>query len=105
VYNINQGLTTILFIDVRTIVDGIWSYVRYPNYIGTIIVHLALILPIFEPNLSSLQSSWPVLFYPFYYIITLSHQCVRTATFCRLQYGDTWDRDYTTKWNLIPKIF
>ncbi|XP_015374475.1 PREDICTED: lamin-B receptor [Diuraphis noxia] len=90
---------------VRTIVDGIWSYVRYPNYIGTIIVHLALILPIFEPNLGSLQSSWPVLFYPLYYIITLSHQCVRISTFSRLQYGDTWDRYYTTKWNLIPKIF
>ncbi|CAH1714152.1 unnamed protein product [Aphis gossypii] len=90
---------------VRIIVDGLWSYVRFPNYIGTIIVHLALILPIFEPNLSSLQASWPVLLYPLYYIITLSHKCVRISTYARLQYGNTWDRQYTVKWNLIPKIF
>jgi len=79
--------------------------VRYPNYIGTIIVHLALILPIFEPNLGSLQSSWPVLFYPLYYIITLFHQCVRNSNYCRLLYGNGWDIYYSTKWNLIPKIF
>lgn len=90
---------------VRTIVHGLYSYVRYPNYLGTIIVHLALILPIFEPNFGSLQASWPVLFYPLYYIITLSHQCVRISTYYRLQYGNAWDLHYTAKWNLIPKIF
>ncbi|CAI6367904.1 unnamed protein product [Macrosiphum euphorbiae] len=90
---------------VRTNVDGLWSYVRYPNYIGTILVHLALILPIFEPNLGSLQASWPVLLYPLYYIITLSHQCVRISTHYRFQCGDRWDRAYLAKWNLIPKIF
>uniref|UniRef100_A0A2S2NHJ1 Lamin-B receptor n=1 Tax=Schizaphis graminum TaxID=13262 RepID=A0A2S2NHJ1_SCHGA len=90
---------------VRIIADGFWSYIRYPNYTGTIIVHLALILPIIEPNLSSLQTSWPVLLYPLYYIITLSHKCVRISTYSRLQNGVTWDCQYTTKWNLIPKIF
>jgi len=98
-------LNTILSLGVRIIVDGLWSYVRFPNYIGTIIVHLALILPIIEPNLSSLHASWPVLLYPLYYIITLSHKCVRISTYARLQYGNTWDRQYTVKWNLIPKIF
>jgi len=94
-----------LFIDVRTIVHGLWSYVRYPNYIGTILVHLALVLPIFEPNLGSLQASWPALLYSLYYIITLSYQCVRISTHYRFQYGNSWDRQYITKWNLIPKIF
>lgn len=89
----------------RIIVDGLWSYVRFPNYIGTIIVHLALTLPVIEPNLSILQASWPVLLYPLYYIITLSHKCVRISTFACLQYGNTWDRQYSVKWNLIPKIF
>lgn len=90
---------------VRTIVHGLWSYVRYPNYIGTILVHLALVLPIFEPNLGSLQASWPALLYSLYYIITLSYQCVRISTHYRFQYGNSWDRQYITKWNLIPKIF
>ncbi|XP_060880374.1 delta(14)-sterol reductase LBR isoform X2 [Metopolophium dirhodum] len=90
---------------VRTIVHGLWSYVRYPNYIGTILVHLALVLPIFEPNLGSLQASWPVLLYPLYYIVTLSYQCVRISTHYRFQYGNSWDCQYIAKWNLIPKIY
>jgi len=98
-------MITILLIDVRTVAHSLWSYVRYPNYIGTILVHLALIMPLFEPNLGSLQSSWPVLFYPLYYIITLSHRCVRISTYSCFQFGNKWDREYTTKWNLIPKIF
>jgi len=98
-------LNTIFSLGMRIIVDGLWSYVRFPNYIGTIIVHLALTLPIIEPNLSSLQASWPVLLYPLYYIITLSHKCVRISTYARVQYGNTWDCQYTVKWNLIPKIF
>lgn len=89
----------------KVIVDGLWSYVRQPNYLGTIIVHLALTLPIFESNLLSFQTSWPVFLYPLYYIVTLSHRCKRVSTCQKLQYGYTWDQQYSVRWNLIPKIF
>jgi len=72
---------------------------------GAIIVHLALILPVIELNLESVQASWPVFIYPLYYIITLSHRCVRVSNEGQSQYNYMWDHKYATKWNLIPKIY
>lgn len=81
-----------------------WSYVKYPSYIGTIIVHFALILPTIEPTIDSLRVSWPVLLYVLYYVVTLSHRCVRVSTERLSQYGGH-DDYFASKWNLIPKIF
>jgi len=72
---------------------------------GAIIAHLALILPVIELNLESVQASWPVFIYPLYYIITLSHRCVRVSNEVQSQYNYMWDHKYATKWNLIPKIY
>lgn len=100
------GLETVVTSDGRKIiVSSLWSLVRYPNYLGTIIVHIAIIMPIIEPNLESLQASWPIFLYPVYYIVTLSHRCARVSTHSQLRYGYSWDCHYAVKWNLIPKIF
>ncbi|VVC32687.1 Ergosterol biosynthesis ERG4/ERG24 [Cinara cedri] len=84
---------------------GLWSYIRYPQYLGVIVLHLALILPIIEPNVASLKSSWPILFYPLYYIVTLSHRSTRISNYCRLKYGYSWDYKCIAKWNILPNIF
>lgn len=87
------------------IVGGLWSLIRFPNYLGCILVHLAIALPVFEPTLNSLQVLWPVLLYPLYYIVVLVCRSIKVSEYCQLQYGYAWDHQYATKWNLIPKIF
>lgn len=66
---------------------GLGTFVNYPNYLSTIIVHLAVILPAFMPSIDSLQASWPIFLYPLYYIITVSHRCICDSTYYRLHYG------------------
>ncbi|XP_050534933.1 delta(14)-sterol reductase TM7SF2-like [Daktulosphaira vitifoliae] len=100
------GLKTVITMNGKTIiVGGFWSLIRFPNYLGCILVHLAIILPVFDPTLSSLQMLWPVLLYPLYYIVTLVFRSIKVSEYCQLQYGYAWDHQYATKWNLIPKIF
>lgn len=99
-------MKTVLSSDGRKIiVSSLWTLVRYPSYFGAIIVPLAITLPAIEQNIESLQASWPIFLYPLYYIVTISHQCVRDSAHSQLQYGPIWDLHYATKWNLIPKIF
>lgn len=86
-------------------VNGLWSYIRYPNYLGIILIHLALVVPTIELNLESLLASWPVFLCPCYYIFTLAHRCLRVSNSYQLQYGYVWDHQFTAKWNLIPKIY
>jgi len=100
------GFKTILTLDGRRIfVSGLYSYIRYPNYLGTIIIHLALILPAFEPTFISIQTSWPILLYPLYYILTLFHRSIRISSYCQSTYDLKWNHQYAVKWNLIPKVF
>lgn len=84
---------------------NLWFYVKYPNYLGAIIAHFAIILPTIEPNIDSLLVSWPVFVYALYYLFTLCHRCVRVSTKGQLKSRYTWDQQIASKWNLIPKIF
>lgn len=98
-------LSIILIVGVTVIADGTGSFIRYPSFLGTTIVHLALILPIFEPNLGSLQSNWPTLLYPLYYLVTLAYKCTRMSTYWAVEVGHFMYNESSAKWNLIPKIF
>ncbi|XP_025416427.1 lamin-B receptor isoform X2 [Sipha flava] len=90
---------------ITIIADGTGSFIRYPSFLGTIIVHLALTIPIFELNLGSIQSTWPALLYPLYYFVTLAYKCTRMSTYWQIEVGHFMYDESSAKWNLIPKIF
>ncbi|XP_050436092.1 delta(14)-sterol reductase LBR-like [Adelges cooleyi] len=98
----------VLFVNGRKIIVGrCRSFVRFPNYLGTILAHLSLTLGLISMDLTlnRLQVVWPVFLYSTYYILTLGYRSKRVVDYCKSQYGYLWENEYATKSNLVPKIF
>ncbi|XP_022114198.2 delta(14)-sterol reductase TM7SF2 [Pieris rapae] len=83
----------------KILLANLWGFVRHPNYLGDIIMHLALALP-------GILSSRPVAALPALLpIVVLIHRAWRDHCRCRRRYGAAWQR-YCKRVPsfLLPKI-
>ncbi|XP_045533019.1 delta(14)-sterol reductase TM7SF2 [Pieris brassicae] len=83
----------------KILLSNLWGFVRHPNYLGDIIMHLALALP-------GILSSRPVAALPALLpIVVLIHRAWRDHCRCRRRYGAAWQR-YCNRVPslLLPKI-
>lgn len=81
----------------KLLVSGYWGLVRHPNYIGDILMHLAIGAICFTSPcaLGALPST-----------ILLIHRASRIDARCKRQYGSYWDKYcQKVKYQLIPKIY
>lgn len=99
-------LLLIVFADLRTIttnlgkkliISGLWGFVRKPNYLGDILMHLALVPFVYNVP--------PVLFLIFT-VALLVHRAARDNAHCRQKYGGSWERYcLKVKYVLLPKVY
>ncbi|XP_047509019.1 delta(14)-sterol reductase TM7SF2 [Pieris napi] len=83
----------------KLLLSNLWGFVRHPNYLGDIIMHIALALP-------GILSSRPVAALPALLpIVVLIHRAWRDHCRCRRRYGAAWQR-YCKRVPslLLPKI-
>lgn len=81
----------------KLIVSGFWGIVRKPNYLGDILMHLALVPFVYNVP--------PVLFLLFT-VLLLIHRTVRDNAHCKQKYGGSWERYcLKVKYVILPKVY
>lgn len=81
----------------KLIVSGLWGIVRKPNYLGDILMHLALVPYVYNVP--------PVLFLIFT-VALLVHRTIRDNAHCKQKYGGSWERYcLKVKYVLLPKVY
>jgi protein-S-isoprenylcysteine O-methyltransferase Ste14 len=80
--------------------NGFWGFSRHINYLGEILMSLAIALSVGHPGIL-----W-VWLYPLYYIVLLSLRQIDDDKRCSSKYGDLW-KDYTkkVKYRIIPYLY
>ena len=91
--NISDGNLTLL-------VNGFWGVSRHINYLGEILMGLAIALSVGYPD-----TIW-VWFYPLYYIALLLPRQIDDDKRCSARYGNLWKK-YTNKvkYRIIPYLY
>ena len=90
---ISEGNKTLL-------VNGFWGVSRHINYLGEILMGVAI----------ALSTGYPVIYwawlYPIYYIALLVPRQIDDDKRCSLKYGNLW-KEYSTKvkYRIIPCIY
>jgi len=84
----------------RVLVNGFWGLSRHINYLGEIVMAVALALSLGHPT-----SIWPWL-YPLYYVALLVPRQLDDDRRCAAKYGPLWDL-YRRRvpWRIIPGIY
>lgn len=82
------------------LINGFWGLSRHINYLGEIVMGLAIALSAGHPEV------WWVWLYPLYYIALLVTRQMDDDKRCSLRYGDLWKR-YTkeVKYRIIPYVY
>jgi delta14-sterol reductase len=80
--------------------NGFWGLSRHINYLGEILMSLAIALSVGYPGII-----W-VWLYPLYYIVLLSLRQIDDDKRCSSKYGNLW-KDYTkkVKYRIIPYLY
>jgi protein-S-isoprenylcysteine O-methyltransferase Ste14 len=80
--------------------NGFWGLSRHINYLGEILMSLAIALSVGYPG-----TMW-VWLYPLYYIVLLSMRQIDDDKRCSSKYGNLW-KDYTkkVKYRIIPFLY
>jgi len=91
--SISDGNMTLL-------VNGFWGVSRHINYLGEILMGLAIALSVGYPGII-----W-VWFYPLYYIVLLIRRQIDDDKRCSSRYGNLW-KNYTkkVKYRIIPYLY
>jgi delta14-sterol reductase len=84
----------------KLLTNGFWGLSRHINYLGEILMSLAIALSVGYPGVI-----W-VYFYPLYYIVLLSTRQIDDDKRCSSKYGNLW-KDYTkkVKYRIIPFLY
>ncbi|CAH1967874.1 unnamed protein product [Acanthoscelides obtectus] len=81
----------------KLLASGFWGFVRHPNYLGDILVHLSLLPFVLcaPPALVVVQT-----------VVLLLYRTYRDNNRCKIKYGAGWDR-YCQKvrYAIIPKVY
>jgi len=91
-YVVTDGKSTLL-------ADGWWGFVQHPNYVGDILISIAMSLPCGFNYIGAY-------FYPIYLTILLVHRQTRDDKKCSEKYGTLW-KEYCKKvpYKLVPGIY
>nr|CAH7755266.1 unnamed protein product [Callosobruchus chinensis] len=81
----------------KLLASGFWGFVRHPNYLGDILIHLSWLPFVLcaPPALVILQT-----------VVLLVYRAYRDNTRCRIKYGAGWDRYcQRVRYAIVPKVY
>jgi protein-S-isoprenylcysteine O-methyltransferase Ste14 len=84
----------------QLLVSGFWGVSRHVNYLGEVLMGLALCLVLGRPG-----DPWPWL-YPLYYVLLLVPRQIDDDRRCAEKYGPLWD-EYRkrVRWRIVPGVY
>lgn len=94
------GLLVPEALDNRVLVNGFWGLSRHINYLGEIVMAVALTLALGHPEAPG------VWLYPLYYVALLVPRQIDDDRRCAAKYGPLW-REYQRRvpWRIIPYVY
>ena len=99
-FSISALLTLPTFQSRRLIISSWFKFVRQPNYVGEILMHLVLLVPLyFKFNFAAFAGIMLIVVYLFYRSIRVNKRNAR-------KYETSWKQySATIKYNLLPKVY